>query len=130
MHHFNGATCITSGGPRPDRPRERCLSRAQKESVPKLQELWKSLEEHIKEEERDDMPVLEEKLRSIERETESMAKSFGRTKAFVPSRSHPSAGEHPPFETVMGLLTAPIDYVADILRKFPDQTISLNPSTK
>lgn len=98
--------------------------------VPKLQELWKSLEEHIEEEERDDMPALEEKLRSIEGETESMAKSFGRTKAFVPSRSHPSAGEHPPFETVMGLLTAPIDHVADIFRKFPDQTISPNPSTK
>lgn len=98
--------------------------------VPKLQELWKSLEEHIEEEERDDMPALEERLRSIEGETESMAKSFGRTKAFVPSRSHPSAGEHPPFETVMGLLTAPIDHVTDIFRKFPDQTISPNPSTK
>ena len=98
--------------------------------VPKLQELWKSLEEHIEEEERDDMPALEEKLRSIEGETESMAKSFGRTKAFVPSRSHPSAGEHPPFETVVGLLTAPIDHVADIFRNFPDQTISPNPSTK
>lgn len=89
-----------------------------------------SLEEHINEEERDGMPALEEKLRSIEGETESMAKSFGRTKASVPSRSHPSAGEHSPFETVMGLLTTPIDYVADILRKFPDQTIFLNPSTK
>lgn len=59
-----------------------------------------------------------------------MAESFGRTKAFVPSRSHPNAGEHPPFEIVMGLLTAPIDHVADPFRKFPDQTTSPNPSVK
>ena len=50
-----------------------------------------------------------------------MAKSFGRTKMFVPTRSHPSAGEHPPFETVMGLLTAPFDHLSDLFRKFPDE---------
>jgi hypothetical protein len=77
-----------------------------------------------------DLPALEAALQNQSGESESMAKSFGRTKAFVPSRSHPSAGEHPPFETVMGLLTAPIDHIADIFRKFPDQTISPNPSTK
>jgi hypothetical protein len=59
-----------------------------------------------------------------------MAKSFGRTKAFVPSRSHPSAGEKPPFETAMGLLAAPIDHIADLFRKFPNETISPNPSMK
>jgi len=96
--------------------------------VPKLKELWAMLAEHIKEEESRDMPALEAKLESGMSET--MAKSFGRTKAFVPSRSHPSAGEHPPFETVMGLLTAPIDHLADLFRKFPDKTISPNPSTK
>ncbi|KAM0277594.1 hypothetical protein ACHAQH_005713 [Verticillium albo-atrum] len=98
--------------------------------VPKLKELWKILAEHIKEEERDDMPALEQALSQAKGESESMATSFGRTKAFVPSRSHPSAGEHPPFETVMGLLTAPIDHVADIFRKFPNNTVSPNPSTK
>lgn len=59
-----------------------------------------------------------------------MAKSFGRTKAFVPSRSHPSADEKPPFETAMGLLAAPIDHIADLFRKFPNETISPNPSMK
>lgn len=98
--------------------------------VPKLKEIWSSLEQHIKEEEEQDLPALEAELKAAQGESESMAKSFGRTKAFVPSRSHPSAGEHPPFETVMGLLTAPFDHVADIFRKFPDQTISPNPSTK
>lgn len=98
--------------------------------VPRLKELWKLLAEHIKGEESEDLPKLEQALWAHASESERMSKSFGRTKAFVPSRSHPSAGEHPPFETVMGLLTAPIDHVADIFRKFPDDTVSPNPSTK
>ena len=100
------------------------------EYVPKLKELWSTLSQHIKEEETTDLPALESALQQHAGQSESMAKSFGRTKAFVPSRSHPSAGENPPFETVMGLLTAPIDHITDIFRKFPDKTISPNPSTK
>jgi len=103
---------------------------AQPNYVSKLKELWGILSEHIKEEEKNDLPALEEALQASAGESERMAKSFGRTKAFVPSRSHPSAGEHPPFETVMGLLTAPIDHVADLFRKFPNKTVSPNPSTK
>jgi hypothetical protein len=87
--------------------------------VAKIKEIWNILSEHIKEEEERDLPALESALQSADGESESMAKSFGRTKAFVPSRSHPSAGENPPFETVMGLLTAPIDHIADVFRKFP-----------
>ena len=98
--------------------------------IAKLKEIWGPLEHHMKSEEERDMPKLEAALNIDEGHSEAMAKSFGRTKAFVPSRSHPSAGEHPPFETVLGLLTAPIDHVADIFRKFPDQKISPNPSTK
>ncbi|KAI3572589.1 hemerythrin HHE cation binding domain-containing protein [Fusarium oxysporum f. sp. albedinis] len=100
------------------------------EYIPKLKELWTVLSKHIEEEERSDLPILESALQKQSGESESMAKSFGLTKAFVPSRSHPSAGEHPPFETVMGLITAPIDHIADIFRKFPNKTISPNPSTK
>jgi len=95
-----------------------------------LNKLWGPLSQHMKEEEERDMPALEKELQEAHGESETMAKSFGRTKAFVPSRSHPSAGEHPPFETVMGLLTAPIDHIADLFRKFPGQTMSPNPSTK
>jgi hypothetical protein len=98
--------------------------------VSKLKELWAPLSEHIKEEEERDLPTLEQKLQEVEGESASMARSFGRTKAFVTSRSHPSAGEHPPFETAMGLLAAPIDHIADLFRKFPDNTVSPNPSTK
>lgn len=88
----------------------------------------KDLSQHIKEEEETDLPTLENALTA--EESESMSKSFGLTKAFVPSRSHPSAPNKPPFETAIGLLTAPIDHVADIFRKFPGNTVSPNPSTK
>lgn len=98
--------------------------------MPKLKQLWKDLDMHIQEEEKRDLPALEEKLIEEKGESESMAKSFSRTKMFVPSRSHPSAGEHPPFETAMGLLAAPLDHVADIFRKFPDDTVSPNPTTQ
>jgi hypothetical protein len=98
--------------------------------VSKLKELWAPLVEHIKEEEHGDLPALESALQDTAGESASLAKSFSRTKAFVPSRSHPSAGEHPPFETVMGLLTAPMDHIADIFRKFPNKKMSPNPSTE
>ncbi|KAF2198372.1 HHE domain-containing protein [Delitschia confertaspora ATCC 74209] len=98
--------------------------------VPKLKSLWAVLYEHIQDEEKNDLPAFEAALEKTTGTSESLAKNFGRTKAFVPSRSHPSAGENPPFESVMGLLTAPIDHIGDIFRKFPDKTISPNPSTK
>jgi hypothetical protein len=109
------------------------MNPSDQEYVPKLKRLMETLSQHMKEEESHDIPALEEVLRghaNHEGVSESLAKSFARTKMFVPSRSHPSAGEHPPFETVMGLLTAPIDHINDIFRKFPDKTISPNPSTK
>jgi len=96
--------------------------------MPTLEALMKDLIEHIKEEENNDLPALESAIPAAE--SESLAKSFGRTKAFVPSRSHPSAPSKPPFETAVGLLTAPIDHLGDLFRKFPDKTISPNPSTK
>ncbi|KAI9709986.1 MAG: hypothetical protein M1820_003064 [Bogoriella megaspora] len=96
----------------------------------KINEILASLSQHIQEEEDQDLPALEDSLKAQPDLSESIARSFGRTKAFVPSRSHPSAGKNPPFETVIGLLAAPIGHVADIFRKFPDNTISPNPSTK
>lgn len=85
-----------------------------------IKSLMEDLSKHIKEEEEDDLPILEKTLNSSD--SESMARSFGRTKAFVPSRSHPSAPNKPPFETVAGLMAAPIDRLADMFRKFPDET--------
>jgi hypothetical protein len=65
--------------------------------VPKLKEIWSLLEHHIEDEESKDLPALEKALSSSDNRgsSESLAKNFGRTKAFVPSRSHPSVGENP-----------------------------------
>lgn len=97
------------------------MSASDSNYVNQLKKIWGPLSSHIKEEEERDLPALEKKLHSAEGESESMAKAFERTKLFIPSRSHPSAGEHPPFETAMGLLAAPMDKVADLFRKFPDK---------
>ncbi|KAI0398324.1 HHE domain protein [Xylariaceae sp. FL0594] len=90
-----------------------------------LEALWTNLSAHIKEEEHDDLPALEKALDP--KDSESMTKSFGRTKMFIPTRSHPHAPDKPPFETVVGLLTAPIDHIRDLFRKFPEETKSQLP---
>jgi len=91
--------------------------------VPKLKEIWKVLGDHIKEEEEHDLPTLESALKSAASgESENMAKKFDLTKKFVPTRSHPSAGENPYFESAMGMLAAPIDRIADMFRKFPENS--------
>jgi len=106
------------------------MSATNTDYVTTLKELWSVLGQHIEEEERDDLPALEKSLGTADNEgvSEKLAKNFGRTKMFVPSRSHPSAGENPLFEGPMGMLAAPLDHIADIFRKFPDDTVSPNPS--
>lgn len=69
------------------------MSSSEKDFIPQLKKIWASLEEHMKDEEQDDLPALKKELSTVDGESESMAKSFGRTKVFVPSRSHPAAGE-------------------------------------
>ncbi|RAH69838.1 HHE domain protein [Aspergillus aculeatinus CBS 121060] len=92
------------------------------EFIPTLQGLWGSLSQHIKEEEEQDLVKLEANLDN--EVSKAMVSSFKRTKMFVPTRSHPSAPDKPPFETVAGLLAAPIDHIRDLFRKFPDQAAS------
>ncbi|KAJ5824206.1 hypothetical protein N7447_006546 [Penicillium robsamsonii] len=96
--------------------------------IPAIRELMDNLSKHIKEEELNDLPKLEQAL--SQEDSESCAKTFSRTKMFVPSRSHPSAPDKPPYETAVGLLTAPIDHLADLFRKWPDTAGMPNPSTK
>jgi hypothetical protein len=100
--------------------------------LPQLKKLYEHLEHHIKEEESDDLPALEKALASEQNKgsSESVAKTFSRTKMFVPSRSHPAAGENPYIEGPGGLPVAIFDHIADLFRKFPDGTISPNPSQK
>ncbi|CAG8014446.1 unnamed protein product [Penicillium nalgiovense] len=96
--------------------------------IPTIRELMEHLSEHIKEEESDDLPRLEAAL--TQEDSEDCSKTFGRTKMFVPSRSHPSAPDKPPYETAVGLLAAPIDHLADLFRKWPDTSGMPNPTTK
>ncbi|KAJ4359003.1 hypothetical protein N0V95_002538 [Ascochyta clinopodiicola] len=100
--------------------------------IPQLEELYTHLEHHIKEEENDDLPALEQALATEgnRSSTEKLAKRFSRTKMFVPSRSHPAVGENPNIEGPAGLPVAIFDHIADLFRKFPDGTISPNPSQK
>jgi len=84
---------------------------------PTLRSLWTDLSKHIEEEETHDLPALEKTLQEVD--SEDMTASFKRTKKFVPTRSHPNAPNRPPYETVAGLLAAPIDHLADLFRKFP-----------
>jgi hypothetical protein len=96
--------------------------------IPTIKDLMQDLAQHIKEEEGNDLPKLEAAL--SQEQSEGLSTTFGRTKMFVPSRSHPSAPDKPPFETVVGLLTAPIDHLADLFRKWPHTSGMPNPSTK
>ncbi|KAI9370183.1 hemerythrin HHE cation binding domain-containing protein [Aspergillus egyptiacus] len=98
------------------------------EFEPTIKTIMSDLSEHIKEEEANDLPKLEDAITA--EESEKLSKSFGRTKMFVPSRSHPSAPDKPPFETVIGLLTAPMDHLSDLFRSWPDTKGMPNPSTK
>ncbi|KAG0257183.1 hypothetical protein BG011_004102 [Mortierella polycephala] len=85
--------------------------------VPTINALWKDLSQHIKEEEERDLVALENSIQ--EKDSEALFHSFKRTKMFVPTRSHPSAPDKPPFETVAGLLAAPIDHLRDLFSRFP-----------
>ncbi|RVX71283.1 hypothetical protein B0A52_04857 [Exophiala mesophila] len=93
------------------------LSPSDPEFNPTLESLWSELSKHIDEEEAQDLPALENVL--PEGDSQAMSKSFGRTKMFVPTRSHPTAPDKPPFETVVGLMAAPVDKLTDLFRRFP-----------
>ncbi|KAJ1680186.1 hypothetical protein EV182_000528, partial [Spiromyces aspiralis] len=88
--------------------------------TPTIKSLWSELCKHIKEEEAQDLMALEKTLK--QNDSEDMATKFKRTKKFVPTRSHPSAPDKPPFETVVGLMAAPVDRLMDMFRKFPTDT--------
>ena len=82
-----------------------------------LKNLYTDLKQHIREEEEEDLPKLEQAVSGDE--SRQLAKSFQRTKKFVPTHSHPSAPDKPPFETVVGLLSAPLDKLMDAFKRFP-----------
>ncbi|KAI1413571.1 hypothetical protein F5Y13DRAFT_198415 [Hypoxylon sp. FL1857] len=95
---------------------------------PTFRKLFSDLQRHVKEEEEHDLPQLEAQLDHDS--LSELSKSFDRTKLLVPTRSHPLSPRAPPFETAAALLSAPIDKVADIFRKFPKQDDTRGLSTQ
>ena len=53
-------------------------------------------------------------------ESGELAESLNRTKIFVPSQSHPNLPDKPPYETAAGLITAPLDHLRDLFKKWPE----------
>ncbi|KAI1372641.1 HHE domain protein [Hypoxylon crocopeplum] len=86
--------------------------------LPTLEGLFQDLKHHIKQEEEEDLLKLEDALGLTQ--SKELCQKFEKTKWFTPTRSHPSAPDKPPFETVVGLMTAPIDKIRDLFTKFPD----------
>jgi len=84
-----------------------------------LVKVFDELSRHMQEEEQVDLPNFESKI--TEEESARLAKSFRRTKNFVPTRAHPSAPNRPPFETAVALMMAPIDKLRDMFTTFPDE---------
>ena len=78
------------------------------------------LHTHIEHESQEDMPRLEKAI--SQEESEKIAKSFARTKQFVPTKSHPDAPTSSVLsEGLAGLLAAPIDKLRTIYDSFPDE---------
>lgn len=87
--------------------------------MPLLDTLMDNLHHHVEHEKNEDMPRLEGLI--SRQESEAIAKSFQRTKGIVPTRSHPAAPTEFYAESIVGLLTMPIDRMQDWLRDFPDE---------
>ncbi|KAF9481768.1 HHE domain-containing protein [Pholiota conissans] len=84
-----------------------------------LQSVVELLRPHNDSEEKNDLPLL---LKAISADdSAAAARSFKRTKKFAPTRAHPGAPDKPPFETVAGLMTAPIDKLKDLFSTFPTE---------
>ena len=86
---------------------------------PLLENLMDNLHHHIEHEKNEDMPRLEGLI--SRQESEAIARCFQRTKGIVPTRSHPAAPTEFYAESIVGLLTMPIDRMRDWLKDFPDE---------
>ena len=88
----------------------------------KIDKMMEELLEHIRMEEEPggDLDQLRQHL--SEHDLLHAGTSFERTKMFAPTHPHPSAPDKPPFETVVALLTAPVDKLRDLFRQFPEES--------
>ncbi|KZT56911.1 hypothetical protein CALCODRAFT_434941 [Calocera cornea HHB12733] len=79
-------------------------------------QLQKELAEHVIEEE-----ATLDKLELVltPEENESLTHALEHIKAYLPTRAHPGTHQSPPFETIEGMLLAPIDRFKDLFVKWP-----------
>ncbi|KAF8154159.1 HHE domain-containing protein [Crassisporium funariophilum] len=82
-----------------------------------LKDAMDHLKQHNEGEEGHDLPALEKAMSASD--SADAAATFERTKDFAPTRSHPDAPNRPPFETLAGLMAAPMDKLKDAFSKFP-----------
>lgn len=86
--------------------------------IPTMTILMDDVKAHAHTEETMDLVKLENAVTA--EESERLARSFGRTKYFAPTRAHPELPDRPPYATAVGLLTAPLDQLQDLFRRWPE----------
>jgi hemerythrin superfamily protein len=82
-----------------------------------IKEVIEHLKPHNESEEKNDLPALEKVIG--EENSREAAKSFSRTKKFVPTHAHPALPDKPPYETLGGFLVTPMDKLKDFFASFP-----------
>ncbi|KAJ5489767.1 hypothetical protein N7539_004657 [Penicillium diatomitis] len=85
--------------------------------VPTLTMLMDDLASHAQIEESKDLVKLEGAITA--EESQRLARSYGRTKWFAPTRAHPNLPAAP-YQSISSFLAAPKDYLQDLFRKWPD----------
>ncbi|KAJ5668686.1 hypothetical protein N7462_009756 [Penicillium macrosclerotiorum] len=91
--------------------------------LPTLTLLMDDFASHVQAEEAQVLVKLENAISA--EESARLAKSFDRTKFLAPTRAHPALPDQPPYQTIVGLMAAPLDYLQDLFRKWPDHVPSL-----
>lgn len=86
----------------------------------KIDEAMQLLFKHIESEENEQLPLLRKCL--SEAEMVKAGNQYMRRKFIVPTKPHTAVPEDPPtLNSILGLLTAPLDKFRDLFTKFPDQ---------
>lgn len=84
----------------------------------RFNDLFKKLSDHVEHEEAEDLTALEAAM--SREESMRLANEFQRIKKFLPTRSIPSAPNHPDDgQTLVAFMAKPVTAIADAFRSFP-----------
>ena len=87
--------------------------------IASLESLINDVAQYFMDVEMADMPSLDRVL--TPKESKSLAYSFTRTKMTVPSRSPVLASNKQTAACILSWMAAPVDYLSNLFRKFPDE---------